>query len=120
MGSGTYNSADKRRSTNGKLLGDRPNLDIPPKRPSFLCADKERGCRSDAISSSRIAAMTKINADAVEQVKKTAKENFGTDVTNNEAEQAIADYFDPTIPPPNIPQDQIDEIVESMWGDNSY
>jgi len=64
--------------------------------------------------------MTKINADAVEQVKRTAKENFGADVTNNEAEQAIADYFDATIPPPDIPQDQIDEIVESMWGDNSY
>jgi hypothetical protein len=53
-------------------------------------------------------------------LKKAAKEKFGTDVTHNEAEQAIADYFDPTIPPPDIPQDQIEEIVESMWGDNSY
>jgi hypothetical protein len=64
--------------------------------------------------------MTKINADAVQLVKKTAKEKFGTDVTDNEAERAIADYFDPTVPPPDIPQDQIDEIVESMWGDDSY
>jgi hypothetical protein len=64
--------------------------------------------------------MTKINADAVQLVKKAAKEKFGTDVTESEAERAIADYFDPTIPPPSIPQDQIDEIVESMWGDNSY
>jgi hypothetical protein len=64
--------------------------------------------------------MTKINADVVQLVRRTAKENFGTDVTDNEAEQAIADYFDPTIPPPDIPQDQIEEIVESMWRDNSY
>ncbi len=64
--------------------------------------------------------MTKVNTDAIQLVKKTAKERFGTDVTDNEAEQAIADYFDPMIPPPGIPQDQIEEIVESMWGDNSY
>ena len=64
--------------------------------------------------------MTEINADAVQRVKKAAKEKFGSDVTDNEAEQAILDYFDPTIPPPDIPQDQIEEIVESMWGDNSY
>jgi len=64
--------------------------------------------------------MTKINADAVQLVKKAAKEKLETDVTNNEAERAIADYFDPTTPPPDIPQDQIDEIVESMWADNSY
>lgn len=64
--------------------------------------------------------MTEINADTVQLVKKTAKEKFGTDVTDNEAEQAIADYFNPRIPPPDIPQDQIEEIVESMWGDDSY
>jgi hypothetical protein len=64
--------------------------------------------------------MTKMNGDAVQLVKKTAKDKLGTDVTDNEAERAIADYFDPTIPPPEIPQDQIDEIVESMWADNSY
>lgn len=64
--------------------------------------------------------MTEINADAIQLVKKAAKEKFGTDVTDNQAEQAIADYFDVTMPPPDIPQDQIDEIVESMWGDNSY
>jgi hypothetical protein len=64
--------------------------------------------------------MTKINADAVRLVKKTAKEKLGTAVTDNEAKQAIADYFDPTIPLSDIAQDQIDEIVESMWGDNSY
>jgi hypothetical protein len=64
--------------------------------------------------------MTKINADAVRLVKKTAKEKLGAAVTDNEAERAIAGYFDPTIPLPDIPQDQIDEIVESMWGDNSY
>ncbi len=64
--------------------------------------------------------MTKINGDAVRLVKKTAKEKFATYVTDNEAEQAIADYFDPTIPSPDIPQGQIDEIVESMWRDNSY
>jgi hypothetical protein len=64
--------------------------------------------------------MTQTNADAVRLVRKTAKEKFGADVTDNEAERAIADYFDPTIPPPDIPQDQIDEIVESMWGDDSY
>ncbi len=68
----------------------------------------------------RVAVMTIINADAVRLVKKTAKEKLGTDVTDNEAGRAIADYFDPTIPPPDIPQDQIDEIVESMWADNSY
>jgi len=67
-----------------------------------------------------IAAMTKINANAVQLVKKTAKEKMGTDVTDDEAERAIADYFDPTIPPPDISQDQIDEIVESMWADNSF
>jgi len=50
--------------------------------------------------------MTKINADVVQLVRRTAKEKFGTDVTDNEAEQAIADYFDPTIPPPDIPQDR--------------
>jgi hypothetical protein len=65
--------------------------------------------------------MTKINADAVQLVKKTAKEKLGADLTDNEAERAIADYFDLTIPPPDIPsQDQIDEIVESMWGEDSY
>jgi hypothetical protein len=64
--------------------------------------------------------MTKTNADAVRLVKKTAKEKLGTDVTDKEAERAIADYFDPTIPPLEITQDQIDEIVESMWADNSY
>ncbi len=64
--------------------------------------------------------MTEINADAVQLVKKAAKEKFGTDVTDNEAEQAIADYFDPAVPPPDISQDQIEEIVESMSGDNSY
>jgi len=64
--------------------------------------------------------MAKINADAVELVKTTAKERLATYVTDNQAEQAIADYFDPTIPPPDIPQDQIEEIVESMWRDNSY
>jgi hypothetical protein len=64
--------------------------------------------------------MTKINADAIQLVKNNAKDKFGTYVTDNEAEQAIADYFDPTIPPPDIPQDQIEEIVESMWRDNSY
>jgi hypothetical protein len=64
--------------------------------------------------------MTNINADAVQLVKKLAKDKFGTDLTDNEAERAIADYFNPTIPPSAIPQDQIDEIVESMWGDNSY
>lgn len=64
--------------------------------------------------------MTEINADAVQLVKKAAKERFGTDVTDNEAGKAIADYFDPTIPPPDISQDQIEEIVESMSGDNSY
>jgi hypothetical protein len=64
--------------------------------------------------------MTKINADVVQLVRRTAKEKFGTDVTDNEAEQAIADYFDPTIPPPDIPQNQIEEIVESLWRDNSY
>jgi hypothetical protein len=64
--------------------------------------------------------MTEINADVVQLVRKTAKEQFGTDVTDNEAKQAIVDYFDPTIPPPDIPQDQIEEIVESMWRDNSY
>ncbi|MFZ1916582.1 MAG: hypothetical protein WAU58_03340 [Terriglobales bacterium] len=64
--------------------------------------------------------MTIINADAVRLVKQAAKEKLGTNVTDNEAKQAIADYFDPTIPPPAIPQDQIDEIVGSMWGDNSY
>jgi len=53
-------------------------------------------------------------------VKKAAKEKFGTDVTDNEAEQAIVDYFDSTIAPPDITQDQIEEIVESMWGDDSY
>lgn len=64
--------------------------------------------------------MIKINADAVQLVKKTAKERLATEVTDNEAERAIADYFDPTLPPPEIPQDQIDEIVELMWADNSY
>jgi hypothetical protein len=64
--------------------------------------------------------MTKINADAIQLVKKTAKEKLGTEVTDNEAERAITDYFDPTIPPLEIPQDQIEEIVESMWGDDSY
>jgi hypothetical protein len=64
--------------------------------------------------------MTKINADVVQLVRRTAKEKFGTDVTDSEAEQAIAGYFDPTIPPLDIPQDQIEEIVESMWRDNSY
>ena len=64
--------------------------------------------------------MTEINADVVQLVKKVAKEKFGTNVTDNEAEQAIADYFDPTIPPPDISQDKIEEIVESMWGDDSY
>lgn len=67
-----------------------------------------------------IAAMTEINAEAVRLVKKAAKEKFGTDVTDNEAEQAIVDYFDSTIAPPDITQDQIEEIVESMWGDDSY
>jgi hypothetical protein len=66
--------------------------------------------------------MTNINADVVQLVKTNAKEKFGADVTDSEAVRAIADYFDPTIPPPDITQDQIDEIVESMWGggDNSY
>ena len=64
--------------------------------------------------------MTKIDADGVQLVKQAAKEKLGTNVTGNEAERAIADYFGPTITPPNIPQDQIAEIVESMWGDNSY
>jgi hypothetical protein len=64
--------------------------------------------------------MTKINADAIQLVKNNAKDKFGTYVTDNEAEQAIADYFDPTIPSPDIPQGQIDEIVESMWRDDSY
>jgi len=64
--------------------------------------------------------MTEINAEAVRLVKKAAKEKFGTDVTDNEAEQAIVDYFDSTIAPPDITQDQIEEIVESMWGDDSY
>jgi hypothetical protein len=64
--------------------------------------------------------MTKVNTDAIQLVKKIAKERFGTDVADNEADQAVADYFDPTVPPPDIPQDQIEEIVESMWGDNSY
>jgi len=64
--------------------------------------------------------MTQINAEAVRLVKKAAKEKFGTDVTDNEAEQAIVDYFDSTIAPPDITQDQIEEIVESMWGDDSY
>jgi hypothetical protein len=64
--------------------------------------------------------MAKLNADAVELVKTTAKERFATYVTDNEAEQALADYFDATIPSPFIPQGQIDEIVESMWCDNSY
>jgi hypothetical protein len=64
--------------------------------------------------------MTKINADAVQLVKRTAKEQLGADLTDNVAERAIADYFDPTMPPPHISQDQIDEIVESMWGEDSY
>jgi hypothetical protein len=64
--------------------------------------------------------MTEISADAIQLVKRTAKEKFGTDVSDSEAKRAIADYFDPAIPPPDIPQDQIEEIVESMWGDNSY
>lgn len=64
--------------------------------------------------------MTKINAGAIQLVKEAAKEKLGTDVTDKEAEKAIADYFGPTIPPPDITQDQIEEIVESMWGDNSY
>lgn len=64
--------------------------------------------------------MTKINPSAIQLVKEAAKEKFGTDVTDNEAENAIADYFGPAIPPPDITQDQIEEIVESMWGDNSY
>jgi hypothetical protein len=64
--------------------------------------------------------MAKINADAVELVKTTAKERFATYVTDNEAERAIADYFDATIPSQSIPQGQIEEIVESMWCDNSY
>jgi len=64
--------------------------------------------------------MTQINAEAVRLVKKAAKEKFGSDVTDNEAEQAIVDYFDSTIAPPDITQDQIEEIVESMWGDDSY
>jgi len=64
--------------------------------------------------------MTKINADAIQLVKNNAKDKFGTYVTDNEAEQAIADYFDPTMPSSDIPQGQIDEIVESMWRDDSY
>ena len=64
--------------------------------------------------------MTIINAHAVQLVKRTAKEKLGAAVTDNEAERAIADYFEPTIPPPEIPEDQVDEIVASMWADNSY
>ncbi len=64
--------------------------------------------------------MAKINADAVQLVKTTAKERFATCVTDNEAEQAIAEYFDAMVPSPSIPQGQVDEIVESMWCDNSY
>jgi hypothetical protein len=64
----------------------------------------------------RIAVMNK--ADAAQGVKRAAKEQLGKDLTDNEAEQSIADYFSPTIPPPDISQDQIDDLVESLWGED--
>lgn len=57
-------------------------------------------------------------ADATQQVKKVAKEQFGKDLSDSEAERSIADYFNPNIPPPDIPQDQIDQLVKSLWGDD--
>lgn len=56
-------------------------------------------------------------ADAVQQVKKTAKEQFDRDLSDGEAEQSVADYFNPNIPPPDISQDQIDDLVDSLWGE---
>jgi hypothetical protein len=55
-------------------------------------------------------------ADAVLQIRKTAKEQFYKDLSDDEAEQSIADYFNPNIPPPDISQDEIDDLADSLWG----
>jgi hypothetical protein len=67
----------------------------------------------------RIALMSKVNSDSIQRLKKTAKEKLGKELSDNDVHEAITAFFDPTIPPPDIPQDQIDEIVESLLGKDS-
>jgi SOS response regulatory protein OraA/RecX len=66
----------------------------------------------------RGAKMVSMNkADAVQQIKKTAKEQFGKYLSDGEIEQSIADYFNPNIPSPDFSQEQIDDVIRSLFPD---
>jgi hypothetical protein len=63
--------------------------------------------------------MTKICAGSIERVKIAAEEKSGGHFTDDEVVQAIAAYFDPTLPPPDFTQEQVDGIVEGLLGEES-
>ena len=62
----------------------------------------------------RIKRMTKPNPEIIQSFKKIANEKTGRDLS----EQEVASFFDPTLPAPNIPKDQIDELAEWLLGEN--
>ncbi len=61
--------------------------------------------------------MTKINAKTIQLVKKTAIDKINK-LTDDEVGEEIRKFFDPSEPPPDIPQKDIDALVEKWLGDD--
>jgi hypothetical protein len=52
--------------------------------------------------------------DAIQRVKVASRERAGKELTDSEASDLIEEYFDPSPPPPQLTQAQVDAIVQTL------
>jgi hypothetical protein len=62
--------------------------------------------------------MSNAGLSQIKQVKEAAY-LAGASITDEEAEQSIAEYFDPSLPPPELSAEELRAIVESFLGEDS-
>lgn len=61
--------------------------------------------------------MTEVNKALVQRVKQAVKK-AGKELTDGQITKGIMEYFDPAIPPIEASEDQLNEIVELLLGED--
>lgn len=57
--------------------------------------------------------------DDIRRIKIALKERSSVEYSDEDIGREIAEYFRPNTPPPNLSEQQMSDIVESLLGDES-